>query len=48
MKTNSLLAIHSWIAAGMEWVAGDHAAEDSSYVRGPPPPEGFATNIESR
>lgn len=34
------------IAAGSEWKAGDHEAEDSFYVWGPPPPGDFATNTE--
>lgn len=35
------------IPAGSAWVAADHAAEDSFYVWGPPPPPGFAQNAES-
>lgn len=34
------------IAAGSDWAAADHAAEDSFYVWGPPPPPDFAHNTD--
>jgi catechol 2,3-dioxygenase-like lactoylglutathione lyase family enzyme len=36
-----------FIAADMEWNAGDYPAEDSFYVWGPAPPDDFVTNHET-
>ncbi len=35
-----------YVPAGVEWPAGDHAAEDSFYLWGPPPPANFTVNTE--
>ncbi len=35
-----------FVPAGVDWHAGDHPAEDSFYVWGPPPPEDFVVNHE--
>ena len=35
-----------FVPADLDWQAGDHPAEDSFYVWGPPVPEDFVTNYE--